>query len=90
MVTRDDKQTEVDANYEVFLARLPALMDTHAGKFVVMRRREPIEFFDTARDALLFATRTFPDGLFSIQEVTQRVIDLGWFSNAAAHVAVRS
>lgn len=85
MAISAEKQREIDANYQAFRDILPELMKTHGGKFVVMRHQKPIEFFDTARDSLVFATRGYDDGLFSIQEVTDKIVDLGWFSYAASY-----
>jgi hypothetical protein len=82
------KQHEIDENYEVFSRLLPDLMKNHAGKFVVMRHQKPVEFFDTARDAMVYASKTYSDGLFSVQEVTQKAVDLGWFSHAPLHDSV--
>ncbi len=76
------KQIEIDQNYEAFEELLPELVKNHRGQYVVMRKEKPIEFFDTLRDAMIFADKSFDDNLFSIQEVSQTPIDLGWFSDA--------
>jgi len=77
------KQDEaIRKNYEAFAKLLPELMNTHAGKFALMRDGKVVDFFDTARDAMVHGTRTFTDGLFSVQEVSQTAVDLGWFSHA--------
>ncbi len=78
-----EKQAEVDRNYEAFRKILPNLMKTHVGRFAVMRHEEPVAFFDTIRDAMVYAVNTYEDGLFSVQEVTQKPVDLGWFSHAS-------
>ena len=78
----EDIQSEVDRNFEAFKAMLPDLLKDQAGKFVLLRDTKLIEKFDTAGDALIYAQAQFPDGLFSIQEVTGRTIDLGFFSHA--------
>jgi hypothetical protein len=82
------RQAEIDANYKAFLKLLPNLMEKHAGKFVIMRDKEVVDFFDTARDAIIHATRTYDDGLFSVQEIIQSSTDLGWFSHAPHYAAV--
>lgn len=84
----DIKQRIVDENYKAFSEKLPELMKNYAGKFVVMRNKEVMGFFDTSRDAMIHGTRTYPDGLFSVQEVTQKIVDLGWFSHADLHNTV--
>ncbi len=80
-----EKQTEIDDNYRAFAEILPELMLKHSGKFVVMRHKEPVGVFDTARDAMVHAVASYKDGLFSVQEVTQKAVDLGWFSHASLH-----
>ena len=79
---RTKRDEAIRRNYEALKVQLPELMKTHAGKFALMRDGKVVEFFDTARDAMLHGTRTFADGLFSVQEVSQAAVDLGWFSHA--------
>jgi hypothetical protein len=81
----EKKQKAIDENYKAFSQILPELMKIYAGKFVVMRDKKAIEFFDTARDAMIYGAKTYEDGLFSVQEITQKPVDLGWFSHADLH-----
>ena len=78
----DPLQEEVDQNYQAFKARLPELAQSHPGKFALMRHSAIVEFFDTARDAHVTGRTLFPDELFSVQEVTEAPVDLGYFSHA--------
>lgn len=48
-----------------------------------MRDREIVGFFDKAGAAYSDGVRRFPDQLFSIQEVTDEPIDLGFYSHVA-------
>jgi hypothetical protein len=75
-------QEEVDRNFEEFNKELPKLINTYLGKYALMRNREFIGFYDTAVDALTSANQLFSDGLFSIQRVTDKAIDLGFYSHA--------
>jgi len=84
------KQNEVTENYKEFQKLLPALAKDHCGEFVLMRNRKIVEFFDTARDAMVYAAKTFPDNIFSVQEVTDKPVDLGWFSHAPVQQSLRS
>lgn len=84
----DLKTAEVRANFAAFQSRLPELLKTHAGKFAVMRRGEIVEYFDTLTDAARFGARMYPDDMYSVQEVTDRRIELGLFSVALANAAV--
>lgn len=48
-----------------------------------MRDGQIVEFFDTARDAYIAGQKVFEDDLlFSIQEVIETPVDLGFFSHA--------
>ena len=80
--TLEDRQRVVDENYEAFQDLLPELLKTHLGKFALLQEKELVETFDTARDAMIYGEKAFPDGLFSIQQVTSLVVDLGYFSHA--------
>jgi hypothetical protein len=79
----DSRSEEVRRNYEAFTRRLPELVKTHAGKFALMRSGEIVEFFDTARDAYVAGRTLYPDDdLFSVQEVVEGPVDLGFYSHA--------
>ena len=84
-ITKDD---EVRQNFDAFQNLLPDLVATHPGKFALLRHSKVVEFFDTPRDALIHGQSTYDDNLFSIQEVTERAVDLGWFSHAPTDAAV--
>ena len=74
---------QVELNYKAFQEKLPTLSPSLQGKFALMRDGQIIEFFDTARDAYIAGQRIFQqDQLFSIQEVTNKPVDLGFFSYA--------
>ena len=83
MSGQDARQQEIDQNFKAFRERLPEILAEHGGKFALMRHAEIVEYFDTARDAMVYGQKEFvEDGLFSVQEVTERVVDLGFFSHA--------
>jgi len=74
---------QVLRNYEVFREKLPSLVAAHHGKFALMRDGEIVDFFDTARDAYVAGQKLFEkDHLFSVQEVVEAPVDLGFFSHA--------
>ena len=74
---------QIARNYHVFTQALPTLLSSHQGKFALMRDGEIVEFFDTARDAYVAGQRLFKDdGIFSVQEVVEAPVDLGFFSHA--------
>ena len=78
----DLHEEQIQRNYEAFMTMLPHLVLQHRGKFALMHDREIIEQFDTARDAYIAGQQLFTDGLFSVQEVTETPVDLGFFSHA--------
>lgn len=75
-------QQELEMNYRAFERLLPNYPAHLNGKFVLMRHGEQINIFDSAKDALLFATAQFRDGMYSVQQITSRTVDLGYFSHA--------
>lgn len=79
------KREEVRKNYEVFQRLLPELLVSHKGKFALMHEGTVVEYFDTPGDAYRAGQKLYPDGLFSIQEVTASPVDLGFFSYAISH-----
>lgn len=74
---------QVQRNYTAFQQKLPELITAHRGKFALMRDGEVIDFFDTARDAFVAGQRIYAqDKLFSVQEVIDTSVDLGFYSHA--------
>ena len=84
------QREEVDRNYEAFQALLPGLLETDAGRAALMRDGKLVECFDTDRDAFLAGRAMFADGLFSVQRVSDRPVNLGWFSYVGGLWPVRS
>ena len=76
------KQEEVDRNYLIFRKQLPNLLHQHRGKFALIRDGQVLSFYDTALDAQTAGSQLYPDGLFSIQKVSEEVGDLGLYSHA--------
>lgn len=78
----DPIREQVKNNYEAFQAQLPSLLPSYRGKFALMRDGKIVEFFDTARDAYVAGQKLFDNRLFSVQEVIETPVDLGFFSHA--------
>jgi len=72
----------IKRNYEAFVELLPNLVKEHGGKFALMREGKVIEFFDTARDAYFAGLKLYPEQMFSVQEVVEIPVELGFFSQA--------
>ena len=82
VIMSDPLQGQIEINYKAFKEKLPGILESHRGKFALMRDGKIIEFFDTARDAYIAGQKLFEkDQLFSIQEVIETAIDLGFFSH---------
>ena len=89
-MTQDAHQRQIEANYAAFQSKLPYLLEEHGREFDLMRNGEIVEFFDTARDTYAAGKKMFEDGLFSVQEVTDVSIDLGFFSHALPEREIQS
>ncbi|HXQ53772.1 MAG TPA: hypothetical protein VN802_21950 [Stellaceae bacterium] len=82
-MTSDPKTSEVERNYAAFVKRLPELLTTHQGKFAVMHGGEIVAFLDTLSDAVRYGREKFGEpGKFSVQEVTSRNVNLGFYAYA--------
>lgn len=77
-----DRQAEVDKNFEAFQTLLPELLKEQAGRYALMRHQKLVACFDTAKDAMTAGQTMFEDDIFSIQQITEATVDLGFFSRA--------
>ena len=80
---RNRQKAEVDRNYDVFVRMLGGLLAEHRDQYALMRDGQIVGFFANAKDVLKAAYERFPDRVFSIQEVTDEPIDLGFWSHVA-------
>lgn len=76
------QKREVDENYDFFLRNLSRFVEDHRGEFALLKSRQVIDFFATPGEAYRTAKKKYADDVFSIQEVTDEPIDLGFFSHA--------
>ena len=76
------QQLEVSFNYESFEKKLDDLIGANEGKWALLREGDIVEIFDTVRDAHIAAWKLFSDDKFSVQEITKKPVDLGFFSYA--------
>ena len=81
-MTKHTQQEEVDRNYEAFKQMLSELMESDAGRFALLHNMELVACFDTNRDALQAGKKLFEDQPFSVQKITSKPVDLGYFSHA--------
>jgi len=75
-----EKLAELRSNYAAFRELLPVLLAAHRGEYALLRHGDVIGFYDTLRAALVAGRDAYADDLYSVQEVTDRKADLGWYS----------
>lgn len=78
----DGAQVEIDRNFDFFRGILPGIVDEHRGQFAVLHSRNCVGIYQTLLQAVTAASNQFDEGTFSIQEITDAPLDLGFFSHA--------
>jgi hypothetical protein len=81
-MTSERQREEVDRNYDAFVRMLAAILPEHRDQLALMKGGRVVGYYATPRDALKAANEMIPDGIFSIQEVTDEPLDLGFWSHA--------
>lgn len=81
---------EIDRNYNFFVECVANLVPQHLGKFALLRDAKIVHMYISAGEAIFAGHNKFQDGVFSIQEVTDRPLDLGFFSHANTEGGVRT
>ena len=82
VVDKSKKLDEIKKNFEAFQKLLPSIEQTYTGKFAVLRQKEITDYFDSMSDAVKYAEAKYEDGVYSVQQVSNRVADLDFFSHA--------
>lgn len=87
MPTRETREmtnesTQVDRNFAAFRSMLPDLLRTRAGEFALLHDEQVQAYFSTAKEGIIQGLQSFGAGNFSVQEVTDEVEDLGFYSYA--------
>lgn len=82
-MAHDPQRAEVDRNYDAFTRSLGGILATHRDQFALMRSGGIVAYFDKPGDAYREGVSRYPDMIFSIQEVTDEPIDLGFWSHVA-------
>lgn len=80
IVDHSEREIEIEKNLRAFQSKLPALLKSDNGRFALLRDEEIVGVFDTMRDAKFVGDRFLEDGRYSIQEITDIPVDLGFFS----------
>jgi hypothetical protein len=81
---REQLKREVDANFDFFQRNLALLIADHQDQYALLRQCQIEGFYDRPGDAYRAGLERYPDAIFSIQQVTTEVEDLGFFSYAGA------
>jgi len=76
------QQQEVDENYREFVKILPSIIGLHMNKFALMKDGGIKGYFSTFEDASAAASQFITDGIYSIQQVSNAVVDLGFYNYA--------
>jgi hypothetical protein len=80
----DRLSLEVDGNYDFFQRNISKFLQEHAGKYALLRGKSVIDFYDNPGTAYRAGLAQYSDEIFSIQEVTDQPVDLGFMSLAIA------
>lgn len=75
-------RTESERNYAAFLSKLPDLLQDHQGKYALIHAQKIEGYYDSAAAAILAGSKSFKLGEYSVQEVTEEVESLGFYSYA--------
>jgi hypothetical protein len=89
MLSTEAQRAEVAANYEAFERALPGLLAGHKGEYAVFRHEQLVDVFESFASGLAYCISAYSDRLFSIQEITDEPLNLGWLSNGALDRSVR-
>lgn len=77
-------QEEIDRNFDAFQRLVGQHLPERKGQWALMRQGEIVSFHPNAGSAEGAGMARFKDDLFSIQELTDEVVDLGFFSHVVA------
>lgn len=76
---------EIDRNLIAFQSVMAHHLETNRGDFAVIRNQSVVHIYESFKEAISQAHSRFEDGIFSIQEITDQPVDLGFFSHASSH-----
>lgn len=74
--------TEIDRNFDAFVTMLPDLLQRAPGKYALLHSARLVELFDSSVSAVVAGIQRFGPGEYSVQEVTDRADNLGFYSYA--------
>jgi hypothetical protein len=83
-MVRDGLKAEVDRNYDFFQRNLSGFLKDRAGQYALLKSECIVGFYDGPGTAYRAGLAQFSDRLFSVQEVTDQPVELGFMSLAFA------
>lgn len=75
-------KAEIDHNYDYFQRSLSTLLETHSGQYALLRSANVVGFFPGPGAAYRSGLERFPDQIFSVQQVTDEPVEMGFLSVA--------
>lgn len=79
---QESQDREIERNLFAFLPQLARLLPDHEGSFALLKDQNIASIHKKLSDALKAAESQFSDGIFSVQRITAKPVELGMFSNA--------
>ncbi len=76
-----DRDEEIRKNYEAFKKMLPKLLKEYRNQHALLRGEKLIAVYSTALDAERTGKLLYDDDIFSVQEITDVPVDLGFYSH---------
>ncbi len=73
-------QKQVDENYAFFKTQIAELKRDYHNKFALLHDQQISNFFDSEDDAINIGFEKYGEGNFSVQQVRESVVDLGYQS----------
>ena len=73
---------EVDQNFIAFQSLLPSLIESRYGQHALLHKGNIIDYYPSSVEAYIDGCNTFGTGNFSVQEVTNQIESLGFYSYA--------
>lgn len=74
-------QKEVDSNYDFFKTQIAQLKNDHLNEFALLHNKKINSFFISEDDAINVGTEKYGEGNFSVQQVNDNSIELGYQSH---------
>lgn len=79
------RNLEIEKNYQFFVGHVGSILPNQRGKYALLHHQQVVQVYDALLDAVLAGHSQFQDGMFSVQEVTDTPLDLGFFSHASSN-----